>query len=647
MKSPWFLLAALLALAGAAAATWPAFSSPTDTLLCNYVHPDCLSNHWLLVWVAERLSAGESILWNDWYYWPVGDAPWLAGNGSEGIAYLPWHLLFGWPVASTIHLVLLLFLNGMSCYALSRAAGASPPAAVAAAPTGALLLYAIHELGAGRFTQVSACWLVFFLAAWLRFLADPGPRRAVVAALLFATTCLFYWYYGLFAAMAGALLWGARAIGAWMARRRGDPVATGDVSPDEAAPQETGDVRGGVAGGRSPPAPNIGQLATFVVCALVATAPLLWVFLRHWSAIPGTTEAAFPHPESVGDSTWPKVPFFVSGGRHAGLALPFTTTVLAIPGLLRKEGRWIGLGLGAVALFFAALMAGALFPHGPYEWIYGLAGPLRRFWWPYRHVVVLNVALIALAARGAETLVRRRPWVGALLALSIPLQLELQGAPWHAHFTKAELPEPFYAALAEKPGDVLVEPPLSPEVAGGQAHLIYQLFHRKKLVAGHALWVERVRPDAWDDFVAANSFLTEMQKLERAELTDGVFRFDAADLEALRSRGVRVFVLNREYFPVAMRGLVDAYEDVFRGLFGPTTLQGKRQKAWDAAAWDGKTAEVRFEPFAWPKGIAPGGPTLSMQAPRWGSTVFSVPAPPKPPKKGGPKGPSDATPPRR
>ena len=30
---------------------------------------------------------------------PVGDSPLLAGNGSEGFLYLPFHLLLGWPAA--------------------------------------------------------------------------------------------------------------------------------------------------------------------------------------------------------------------------------------------------------------------------------------------------------------------------------------------------------------------------------------------------------------------------------------------------------------------------------------------------------------------------------------------------------------------
>ncbi len=622
------LLAALLALACALAATWPAASSPAGSILCNYVHPDCLSNHWLMVWVAEQLATGGSILHNDWYYWPVGDAPWLAGNGSEGFSYLPFHLIFGWPTASTVYLVGLLALNGFASYTLARSAGAAPLAALAAAPTGATMVYAIHELGAGRFSQVSFCWMAFFLAAWLRFCAAPSTGRGLLAALLLALTSLFYWYYGLFAVIAGAVL--------LVAHRR----------PPVRAPYVLGEsfrflrgFRPRTAAGAAKPGFAVGfdraswgALATFSVAFLALIGPLLWVFLRYWSAIPGTGEETFPHPEAIGDSTWPGIPFLVSSGRHAGRALPFTTVVLAVVALWDKERRRVVLGLWALALVFAALMAGALLPHGPYEWVYGLAGPLRRFWWPYRHVIVLNLALTTLAALGAQRLLawarlsRVAPWLLAGLALSIPLQLTLQGAAWQAQFSRADMTDTFYPQVRDLPGKILVEPPLAPGVAGAQTPLVYQLLHHKTLLSGHALWVERVRPAAWDTFVADNSFLTNLQRMERGELTT-TFTFDPAHLRALLDAGALTWVVNQEYFPAALKPLVQTYDALFTDLFGEPAIKGKRVKAWDASRWDGH-AEVTIPAFVWPSNMRFGGPTLALQAPRPPSVIFSIPAPP-------------------
>jgi hypothetical protein len=593
MRRAWVVAAAALAFGCALFATWPAASSPTDTILCNFVHPDCVSNHWLMVWVADQVAHGRSILHNDAYYWPVGDAPWLAGNGSEGFGYLPFHLLFGWPTGSTIYLVGILTLNGLAGYTLARAAGASPAAALAAAPTASAMLYAIHELGAGRFSQVSFCWMAFFLAAWLRFLRAPASSPSVLggvgAAALLAVTSLFYWYYGLFSVLAGGTL-------LLFHLRRNDR-------------------------------PPIRALVVFAVSYLVLIGLLLWVFARYWAAIPGTAEDVFPHPESVGDSTFPGIPFLVNSGRHAGRALPFSTCVLAIAALFDRERRRLVLAWWAVALLFAGLMAGSLIPHGPYELIYGLAGPLRRFWWPYRHVVVLNLALTVLAALGAERWLKR-PWLLFALAVSIPVQLTLQGAPWHAQFSKAEMEKgEFYAKLADAPGDVLLEPPLAPQVASAQTPLAYQLLHHKKLLAGHALWVERVRPDAWDEFVAANSLLSEMQRLERGEL-DTTFTVSGPDVTALKDRGVRVIVLNQEYFPLVLKPLTQSYDAVLTGLFGPPIAKGTRVKAWDLGNWTGATT-VEFPKFTWPGDLRYGGPTLALQAPRPPSVIFSIPGPPR------------------
>ncbi|MDP2308788.1 MAG: hypothetical protein Q8P18_22395 [Pseudomonadota bacterium] len=597
MSRSWTLAAVALAFLCAFAATYPASGSPGDTILCNYVHPDCLSNHWLMVWVAEQVRDGGSILHNDRYYWPVGDAPWLAGNGSEGFAYLPFHLLWGWPKGATIYLVAILTLNGIAGYTLARAAGASRAASLTAVPSSALMLYAIHELGAGRFSQVSFCWTAFFLAAWLRFLATPSLPRAFGAATLLAVTSLFYWYYGLFAVLAGGVLLIGHVVGA----------------PKRARPPAS-------------------ALVAFSVTFLALVAPLLWVFLRYWSSIPGTGEEVFPHPEAVGDSSWPALPFLVSGGRHAGRALPFTVVILAFVALFDKERRRVVFSLWAVALLFSALMAGALLPYGPFELIYGLAGPLRRFWWPYRHVIVMNLALVTLAALGAQLLLRR-PWLLVLLALSIPAQLAVQGAPWRAQFSKADLSDSFYPLLRDLPGTLLIEPPLAPGVVSAQTTLVYQLLHGKALLAGHAMWVARVRPDEWDTFVAANSFLTEMQRLDRGELAD-TFTFREADLRALIDAGALTYVVNQEYFPLVLRPLVNAYDALFTSLFGAPVHAGKRVKAWDASAWKegggtepGLMATVPIPPFVWPGALHFGGPTLSLQAPRPPSIVFSVPPP--------------------
>ncbi|MDP6933971.1 MAG: hypothetical protein QGG40_13690, partial [Myxococcota bacterium] len=60
MRNSSILIAVSLACLGLALQqTWPGWDAPDEWLVGNWVHPDCLSNHWLLVWVTEQLLEGR------------------------------------------------------------------------------------------------------------------------------------------------------------------------------------------------------------------------------------------------------------------------------------------------------------------------------------------------------------------------------------------------------------------------------------------------------------------------------------------------------------------------------------------------------------------------------------------------------------
>ena len=145
----------------------------------------------------------------------------------------------------------------------------------------------------------------------------------------------------------------------------------------------------------------------------------------------------------------------------------------------------------------------------------------------------------------------------------------------------------------------MVEPPLSPELAGTQQHLIYQRVHGKRLLTGHALWVDRVRPAAWDAFVAGQPLLRQLQELERGTLADGRVVVTPADVAALEAAELRWFSLNREVFPLAARPQRDAWRKVLTTLFGQPVLRSKGVSVWDAQAWTGATV-VEVGPTPWP-----------------------------------------------
>ena len=175
---------------------YPAWWDPAHGVVGDWRHPDTLSNHWLYRWIVERLLAGESIVHNDRYYVPVGDAPWLAGNGSDAVpslilAWLPW------PASVTAWALLALVLNGVSGWLLARRTGASAAAATAAGGVLAVFPYVDAELSGGRFAQMPVYQVAFFLVAWSALLEHApveGPvrpsrgllLRALLAAGLFA-----------------------------------------------------------------------------------------------------------------------------------------------------------------------------------------------------------------------------------------------------------------------------------------------------------------------------------------------------------------------------------------------------------------------------------------------------------------------------
>jgi hypothetical protein len=601
----WWLAALAVSLGFALLGTWPVWLEPGQGMLCGVMHPDCAGNQWLLVWVAERAAGFEGLLHNDRYYWPVGDTPFLAGNGGEGLLYLPFHLLLGWPRGANFLSIAVLVGNGLAACWLARGAGARWPGALLATAALGAGPYALRELGAGRFSQADLIWLLLFLGAWLRFLQTPRLRWALLAGGTLAASSALYWYHGLFGVLAGAVLALGAALGAWRAGRRL---------------------------GAFPWKPWLAFAGSYL---LLIAGPLSW-YLLHWDAIPGSAEEIFPHPEAVGDSLELALPFLVRGGRFVGQALPATVVLLAMVQLAklllgRSDRPWLD---GALLLCWASFLALALGPAfsvgglSPFELLYGLAGPLRRFWWPSRHIVVCNVALCLLAARALPGL--GRPWASGLLAgvlvLTVPLSLWLQGPGNRAHSTALVWPPAFYAQLAEEPGEVLLDLPLSPRVALSQKPLLYQLAHGKTLLNGHGLWVDRVRPPGWDGFIADNGFLRGLQGVEDGSL-GGDLVFEAEELEGLREQGLALIVLNREHYPLGLAEGVQRQLGVLTTLFGAPFARTPGAWAWRTADWTGAT-RVPLEPWAPPPGAArrEGSVPIDLRTPP--SLVFDPPRSP-------------------
>lgn len=548
---------------------YPAWWDPAHGVVGDWRHPDTISNHWLYRWIVARLLSGRGIVENVDYYVPVGDAPWLAGNGSDAVpsvllAWLPW------PASMTAWIALALVLNGVSGLVLARRLGASFAASTAAGAMLALSPYVNAELTGGRFAQMPLYQLAFFLTAWHALLErapEGGPTwpdrgtvlRALGAAALYALCAFSYWYHGVWAALLGVT---------WFAFR-----------------------------------PRWRALVPFVPAAVLLVAPFLGLFLAHWSAIPGTAEDAFPHAVTCQASLPPWFPLQGREGFWGPIVLPLSLMLAAAVALVPSRlFRDAGLGWGHRAALAAALLFWALclgpYPSwaggaadgvpGPFWVLYGLASPLRRFWWPYRHVAGLVIALLPVAAVGLDRLFGLlarftepglRPWIPAIAAaavgLSLPADLQSRGGVVAAPASSWRAPEA-YAALAELPGDVVLEVPILPARVTGQQTLSYQWVHGKRLLNGHAMWVDRVRPVDWDAFVEADPLLSALRTLERGEATQLPL-----DVSGVRAVGLRWIVVNDEYFPGTLGPLSGAYRSALSALFGEPTLDDHGVSAWD------------------------------------------------------------------
>jgi hypothetical protein len=514
---------------------YPAYLDGDHVLIGDWRHPDMLSNHWLYAWIADRLLAGESILHNTDYYFPIGDHPWLAGNGSDAVLYTPFHAVFGWPGSITAWYFVVLVLNGLAGYGLCRSLGATKTGALFGGATLALSPYVCHELAGGRFSQVPLYAFAGFWALWIKTLDERSWRSALGAALLYGLCAFIYWYYGLWATLVGAitLAWrGREAIKAWPA------------------------------------------ILVFGLTALLLVVPPLSVFLSNWALIPGTATEVFPHPLALSSGLPMSFPIWGGDAERGEVTTSLIALGLAGWGAWKLRGRldWRMKAVATCGLLFFLLALGPelLTPGGestgvpgPFQLAYGASATLRRFWWPYRHVVVVTFALAVFASRALPDKV----WLGPLLALLLPLDYSLRSGKNSTPVAWWEPPEA-YLGVAELPGEALIELPISPQVATAQQTLIYQKVHGKKLVNGHAMWVDRVRPDAWDAWVAENTFLSTLQQYESGQLMNAPFAFRPEHVVELRQSGVRYLVVNAEYFPRALYGLVERYPAIFTPLFG-------------------------------------------------------------------------------
>jgi len=562
----------------------PAFWAPSQYLVGGWGHPDNLGNHWLLVWVAERVLAGESLLHNTQYYLPVGDHPWLAGNGSEGFLFLPFYALLGWPVG-TVPLVLLYFIGiGLGGYVISVAAGAGRAASL----IGSVVLTAsgfwVREMNAGRFSQLDGMWLLLSLGLFIGLCVK---KRSAVwtlgCGLCVGLTGVFYWYYAYFFVLSASIVVLSALVCRFSIQWR--------------------------------------QVLQAAAISLVTISLLAMVYWQNWDLVPGVDEGVFPAPDAYADAMTLSGAWLVPFGRTAGAVQSVPTLLLSVLTCVRfrhwsQKQRWGMLMALILCLAFGLLAFGPKTPF--FQLVYGWSEPLRRFWWPSRHLILWTVGFSILSSLGGKYLVDRfsnskQLWMAIGLSALIPFSLWVQGdRPFHANHTPVEHPVEEYLPIADIDGDGIIMPPINPRIANTQLPLLLQLTHKKRLLTGHGMWVDRVRPDAWDEFVSENALL---QALLDYELGDSAqVLITSSDIEELQVNGMDLIVLDAKLFPRPMAGLVPNLAKVYTQLFGQPVHRGDQIRVWNIRNWTGTTT-IDFPAWSLPPNLTLGNGRHKMPNP--------------------------------
>ncbi len=586
-----------LALALAVFQLGPMTLAPGAFLVGSHIHPDNLANQWLLPWATEAVQTGAPLLHTTDYFWPVGDAPLLSGDGTQALVYAPLHLGVGWPAATPLFVGVTLFLNGLCGWFAARTVVRSPTAAWMAIGICGWSPFVLMELSAGRFSQAATWPLLLFLGLWWRHLARPSAWLAVLSALTLAYTAFSYWYYGWFGVLAGAAAWLVTLRDhAWAAHRH-----------------------------------HLRWHALFVGTFLVTLAPWAMLFLSHWASVPGVGETdVFPPASAMHD----RLPLL--GSLQPGT--PATTSAMwsVVAGVLAALGAWSARGVRAVrawvavGVLFLALGWGPAFSGAPYTVLYGIHAALRRFWWPMRHVVVVHAAVAVLASIGLDALLRRlstrqiRPVAAAIVGFTGGTFF-LQGAPSQVQHSPLLFPPDGYDTLAELPAGAVVSFPLAPEATGTNDAMLHQLAHGHPMVTGHSPWVERARPPAWDSWLAAQPFLHALSETERHGWSGGYFSVDPADIEALQHAGVRWLVLDRTLVPLKLKDLVRHHDRLFDALFDRPVIRTADLQVWDLHAYTGQTT-VLLPTWSWPSGLVPAGPEWPLASRRPNSPMLGPPS---------------------
>jgi len=509
------LTAALVYFAAAAAMSWPAVAHLDEVIIGGGELGGWLWRHWWHFTELEALlSGGVGFADGVIALLSLGRYP-ETGNIVDVLMFAwPLQSLLGLPLGYNLEIFGILIINGLCGYALARSLVKDPVIALAAGLLAVVNPVAIQDIQFSGLRQVIFWWLLLLPIPLAKALRDRDRRAAAVAGALLGLTSAFYWFYGLFAAVAVALWCGV----SWWRR------------PEPRAPWRE-ELRWTLDFG----------LFTLLVALPFATPYLLGIIQPQsgvTSALPEMTFfEAFPTYEAIRDvplrpataeenllsslnrgivSSWS--PDYLFNPAH-GRGLPLAVLILGLLPLASRKLRdkralawavvfgFFYLGtLGPFLKDFGArvdtaevYLAGGEAVRLPWTWMFRWIPGMSRMFAPYRMGAMVAVSAVALVALGLGRIPGRpaiRRAVAGLAMLATMLQVSLHrpadgagdGEAAELQFSPPLAVAPlfvpdFYASLAADAEAGIIELPLEQ-----QQDLLYyyQRHHQRKVFRGWA-----------------------------------------------------------------------------------------------------------------------------------------------------------------
>ena len=526
----------LAGVAAAAVLMVPTFAPLRDGLL-GYYNDDWANGIYLHHQVHDALLAGRFDLSDPNQFFPFGYNP-VHSNGGNILEMLVsgvFRVFAPWPLWLSLAAAAWIPLNAMAFVPLGRRLWTRESTVVAAAITWALFPPALHQITAGRLTQVALVGLPLAIAGMLD-LSERTDRKGIgLTAVGLALTGLGYWFNAMFVAILSPLFL-LHAAGRSRLRVLVDLVISGAL-------------------------------------ALLIVSPLLLVVF--WPALtggqmPGTHIEPDMMPIAFPDALQ------LTGGQKPGLAgwLSWAVLIGMLASVTTRGPRWwLWVGLGATCVVFSlgpGQQIGEQTWRMPYWVVWRGVPGLARMFHPDRWMLVGGLFMAVLSVGGVAGIHRRLVWlipVGVVAQLGlrgqIPLEAWTPSVPAH------------WAALAETEGEeaVIVLPLHAAQLAGQ-----YQWVHGRPLWGGMVEDQPWTHPKAWTEYERGNAFLSGLRAMSYGRTSS--IKLSEEDRTALIADGFGWVVVDETAWTT--RGLRGKVDPVFalRSVLGEPVHASKDGKVW-------------------------------------------------------------------